>query len=128
MIKAFHGHTAQMPPGRSQVFIIHMGGAVKRVAEDATAVGGRASGFQTMFVGIYDEPAGRAGIVQWVRGIWGALEPFAHGAYVNLSDEQDESALKTTYGAEKYARLQRIKAKYDPSNVFNLNQNIKPAK
>ena len=65
--------------------------------------------------------------MQWVRDSWSALEPYAKGAYVNLSDELDESALRTTYGAAKYARLQSIKAKYDPENLFRLNQNIKPA-
>ena len=128
LIRAVHAETAKMPPGRSQVFTVQMGGAVSRVPEDATAVGGRSAAFQTLFIGIWDELAGRPAAMQWVRGIWSALEPFAHGAYVNLSDEQDEPALRTTYGAEKYAKLQRLKAKYDPDNVFSLNQNIRPAK
>src|SRR5439155_99700 len=118
LIRAVHAETAKMPPGRSQVFVIQMGGAVSRVPEDATAVGGRSAAFQTLFIGIWDELAGRPAAMQWVRGIWSALEPFAHGAYVNLSDEQDEPALRTTYGAEKYAKLQRPKAKYDPDKVF----------
>ena len=66
--------------------------------------------------------------MKWVRGLWDSLVPYSHGAYVNLSDTQDEAMLKVTYGPEKYAKLQKIKAKYDPENVFNLNQNIKPAK
>ena len=127
VIHAIHAETPKMPPGRSQVFVVQMGGAVSRVPDDATAFGGRAAAFQTLCIGIWDEPAEKEGAVKWVRGLWGALEPHAHGAYVNLSDEQDEAALKQTYGAEKYARLQRIKAKYDPDNVLSLNQNIKPA-
>lgn len=127
VIRAIHAQTPKMPPGRSQVFVVQMGGAVSRVPDDATAFGGRKAGFQTLCIGIWDEPADREAAVQWVRGLWSDLEPFAHGAYVNLSDTQDESALRVTYGPEKYAKLQRIKAKYDPQNVFNLNQNIKPA-
>jgi hypothetical protein len=128
VIRTLHAQTAKMPPGRSTVFVIQMGGAVSRVAEAATAFGGRSAAFQTLFLGVFDEPAERDGAVKWTRGIFSALEPFAHGAYVNLSDTQDESTLKITYGPEKYAKLQRIKAKYDPDNVFSLNQNIKPAK
>jgi FAD/FMN-containing dehydrogenase len=79
-----------------------------------------------MFVGIWDEEREKAPIVEWARNAFKALEPWAKGAYVNLSDVQDEASLMKTYGPEKYARLQRIKAKYDPENVFCLNQNIKP--
>ncbi len=128
LIQALHAGNTRMPPGHSMVFVIQMGGVVARVPEDATAVGGRSAAFQTLHVGIWDGAAERAGIVQWARGVWDTLVPYAHGAYVNLSDDQDESALKITYGTEKYARLQRIKAKYDPDNLFSLNQNIKPGK
>ena len=127
LIQAFCAQTAKMPPG-SMVFVIQMGGAVARVPEDETAFGGRSAAFQTLFVGIWDDPAEKAATVQWTRGSWDALVPFAHGAYVNLSDTQDESALRITYGTQKYAKLQRIKAKYDPDNVLSLNQNIKPVK
>ncbi len=127
VIRAIHSHTAGMPHGRSQVFVVQMGGAVARVPDDATAFGGRSAAFQVLCIGIWDEAAERDVAVKWVRGIWSALEPFAHGAYVNLSDTLDESALKITYGAAKFARLQRLKAKYDPENVFSLNQNIRPA-
>ena len=122
-----HSSTAKMPAGRSQFFMVQMGGAVSRVPEDETAFGGRSAAFQTLFIGIWDEAAEKPGRVQWVRDSWSALEPYAKGAYVNLSDELDESALRTTYGPAKYARLQSIKAKYDPENLFRLNQNIKPA-
>jgi len=77
---------------------------------------------------VWEDPAQRADVVTWVRGTHSDLEPFAHGAYINLADTMDEKALQLTYGPDKYAKLQKIKAKYDPKNVFNLNQNIKPAK
>ena len=126
VIQNIHAQTARMPAGRSQLFMVQMGGAVKRVPEDATAFGGRSAAFQTLFIGIWEEAAHKPDTVQWVRGFWNALEPYGKGAYVNLSDEQDESSLRVTYGADKYAKLQRIKAKYDPGNLFRLNQNIKP--
>jgi FAD/FMN-containing dehydrogenase len=103
-----------------------MGGAVGRVPDDATAFGGRSARFQTLLIGIHPDDEPREPTVNWSRSFWSALEPHAHGAYVNLSDDQDERMLRTTYGAGKYARLQRIKAEYDPDNVFRLNQNIRP--
>jgi hypothetical protein len=126
-LEAVHVRTPLMPPGRSQVILVQMGGAVARVADDATAFGGRKAAFQSLIVGIWEDDAGKDGAVRWVRDTWAALEPFAHGAYINLSDEQDESALRTTYGAAKYARLKELKRKYDPANLFRLNQNIAPA-
>jgi FAD/FMN-containing dehydrogenase len=126
LLEVVQAETAKMPPGRSQMFIAQMGGAVARVPDDATAMGGRSAAFQTYFAGIWEEPGERQPTVKWVREFWKALEPYGRGAYVNLSDHQDEATLKVTYGPEKYARLQRIKAKYDPENVFRLNQNITP--
>ena len=126
VIAAVHAGASAMPLGTSALFMIQMGGAVARVAEDATAFGGRNSGFQLLFLGSWAEDAQRPAIVHWARNAWASLEPYASGAYTNLSDTQDEAALKVTFGAAKYAKLQKLKAKYDPDNVFNLNQNIKP--
>jgi FAD binding domain/Berberine and berberine like len=127
VITRVHAQTAKMPPGMSQLFVIQMGGAVSRVAESATAFGGRSAGFQMLFIGIWQDEAQKPACVEWSRTFWASLEKHSKGAYVNLADDLDEAALKKTYGADKYAKLQRIKAKYDPENLFRLNQNIKPA-
>ena len=65
----------------------------------------------------------------WVRNYWEAMRPHAigSGSYVNFLAEADDDRVRASFGAEKYERLQRIKAKYDPSNVFHLNANITPA-
>ncbi len=67
----------------------------------------------------------------WVRTFWEALRPHAIGSggegYVNSLDEYDEDRVRAAYGADKYDRLARIKAVYDPDNVFHHNANIKPA-
>ena len=83
-----------MPPGHSQLFTIQMGGAVARVPEDATAVGGRSMAFQTLFIGIWEDAKDRPATVQWVREFWSGLSPKSRGAYVNLSGNMDESVLR----------------------------------
>lgn len=123
---AFHAGAMAMPAGPSAAFLLQMGGAVARVSEDATAFGGRNAAFQTLFLGVWEDDAGRPVSMKWVRDLWDSLVPSARGAYVNLADDLDEAALKVTYGEAKFARLQKLKAKYDQGNVFNLNQNIRP--
>ena len=65
----------------------------------------------------------------WVRGFWDALRPHAagSGSYVNFMTDVDEDRVRASYGPTKYERLARIKAEYDPDNVFHHNANIKPA-
>ena len=66
----------------------------------------------------------------WVRAFWDALQPYAsgEGSYVNfIADPGDETRVHASYGAAKYDRLARIKAQYDPDNIFHRNANIKPA-
>jgi FAD/FMN-containing dehydrogenase len=62
-----------------------------------------------------------------VRDFWAELEPFQVGAYVNFLMDEGETRIRHAYGAEKYGRLQAVKRKYDPNNVFRLNQNIRPS-
>src|SRR4029079_6420962 len=122
-----HEHTGRMPPGMSLLTLIQMGGAVARVPADATAFGGRSAPFQTFAHAVWEDDSHRAAAVAWPREYAAAMEPFSRGAYVNLCDDVDEALLRRTYGADTFARLQRIKKLYDPGNVFRHNQNIPPA-
>lgn len=60
-----------------------------------------------------------------LRDLWKAFDPFTKGYYVNTEPSADERRLRATYG-DNYARLVRLKDRYDPTNVFHLNANIKP--
>jgi FAD/FMN-containing dehydrogenase len=122
-----HSYTTQMPPGRSQMLFLQLGGAVSRVPEDRTAFGGRAAGFLSMYVGVWEGTGDREPAVAWARAFGQATDQYSlGGTYVNMGDTLTEERLKKTYGAAKYEKLAGIKAKYDPQNVFRLNQNIKP--
>jgi hypothetical protein len=127
LIQSVHSHTAQMPPGHSQMLLLQLGGAVGRVPEGKTAFGGRQAQYLSMFVGIWEETGDRAPAVAWARGFTSDTEKLSMGgSYVNLADEMSEAKLANSYGHETYERLAKLKAKYDPDNVFRLNQNIRP--
>jgi FAD/FMN-containing dehydrogenase len=124
-------HVEKAPSPYSAVAIEQFSGAVNRVRVDATAFNHRNARYNLLIVGIWLDPAAKAENVKWVRDLWGAMEPFSSGGvYVNyLGQEADEGAerVKSAYGPEKYARLVALKEKYDPTNLFRLNQNIKPS-
>jgi FAD/FMN-containing dehydrogenase len=108
-----------------------LGGAVSRADRDATAFAHRDVEYSFMALGVCATPAEVEKCAQWVREFWGAMQPSSTGAvYVNyLGREADEGPdrVMAAYGPEKYARLVALKNRYDPSNLFRLNQNIKPS-
>jgi len=108
-----------------------LGGAVRRVDRDATAFGYRDVEYSFTSLGVCTDAAEAEKCVRWARDFWDAMQPFSTGgAYVNyLGREADEGAgrIEAAYGPEKYARLVALKNKYDPTNLFRLNQNIKPS-
>ena len=112
------------------MLIFPLGGAYAEVGDDDTAWGGRRDIKYAMVVeGLAPDPETFVGERQWVRDTWEALLPVADGpgTYVNLMAEADDRIVRATYGTAKYERLARIKAEYDPGNVFSVNANIKPA-
>ena len=121
-------------PGRrspdSKVLVMPLTGGFTDVPDDATAFGGSRSLRYVVAVecGTQDEEI-FAHDRQWVRDTWDALRPAAvhDGSYVNLMAEFEGDSLRNTYGAAKFDRLRRIKAVYDPANVFRHNANIPPA-
>ncbi|HEY0815515.1 MAG TPA: FAD-binding oxidoreductase [Pseudonocardia sp.] len=109
--------------------IFRLAGAYCRVADDATAYGGRRSPqYVVNIAGIAADPDAFAADRAWVRSVWGQLRPLAHdsGGYVNFMSEPDEDRVQYSYGS-KYERLARIKSAYDPGNIFHRNANVKPS-
>jgi FAD/FMN-containing dehydrogenase len=120
---------AKNSPGSLQL-LYRLDGAYSEVDEDDTAFGGeRSPRYAAFIVGVCESadllPAERT----WVRDFWDDLQPHAAGTggYVNAMSEQDADRVRATYGPAKYQRLARIKAAYDPDNVFHRNSNIAPA-
>jgi len=121
-------HYRTVPAPNTHVVIEHLGGAVSRVGADETAVDHREAPYNFLIVGMWADAAEDAKVIGWVRELWGALQPFSSGGlYVNYEAEHDVDRVKAAYSPVKYARLVAVKDKYDPTNLFRLNQNIKPA-
>jgi FAD/FMN-containing dehydrogenase len=107
------------------VYCLQLGGAVCDVAEDATPYSGRAAGHYWIATAVWDDPAGDSRSIAWGRGTAAALA--GHSLRVNYINEQSDTGLaQGAYGEEKYRQLARLKWRYDPTNLFRLNQNIEP--
>jgi FAD/FMN-containing dehydrogenase len=119
-------HTWAIASPLSYSVVFHQGGAVARVAEDAMAYSHRGAGHAININGVWIEGSGDEQVA-WTRGMFGALEPFALGVYVNFLGAEGDERVRAAYGDAKYERLAQLKAQYDPTNVFRLNQNVKPA-
>jgi FAD/FMN-containing dehydrogenase len=121
-------HGAKLPTLLSTMHMYPIDGAAARVKSDATAWAYRDAKWASVIVGVDPDPAKRDQITTWARDYWAALHPHsAGGAYVNFMMDEGEERVKATYG-KNFAKLQKVKKKYDPQNVFRSNQNIKPAK
>jgi FAD/FMN-containing dehydrogenase len=120
--------TARITSPRSYVIVFGLGGAVARVPEQDTAYAQRDAAHNVNINAVWlpgDPDSDRH--VRWARECFDALGPVAAGrAYVNFLADEGQERVKAAYGAAKYARLVDVKRRYDPENVFRLNQNIDP--
>ncbi len=128
LIDALVGFMEEAPSDLLDVWLQHQGGAISRVAPQATAYWGRGASHNLGLAGAWKIPSADAERnTEWVRNAWAQIEPLTRGNYVNLANTDDrDSRVHAAYG-DNYARLASVKKSYDPTNLFRLNANIKPA-
>jgi len=120
-------HASRLPTLQSTMHLYPIDGAVHAVAADETAFSYRDATWSQVIVGVDPEPANRDLIRSWTVDYREALHPYsAGGAYVNFMMDEGQDRVQATY-RNNYDRLARVKAKYDPENLFHVNQNIRPA-
>jgi FAD/FMN-containing dehydrogenase len=125
-IAAHLDHGPKVPVVNSTVHIYPINGACHRVAPDATAFAYRDANFATVIAGMWPDPTQNEANISWVRDYYDATAPLSEeGGYVNFMADDDQDRIKANYRGN-YERLVTIKRKYDPDNLFHLNQNIRP--
>jgi FAD/FMN-containing dehydrogenase len=120
-------YAEQLPSVHSTMHLYPLSGAPQRVSKDATAWSYREANFAQVIVGVDPDPANSPQAIAWSKAYWRALHPYsAGGAYVNMMMDEGQERVQAAY-RDNYQRLARTKARYDPQNLFRVNQNIKPA-
>jgi FAD/FMN-containing dehydrogenase len=115
------------PSPRSRFVFQQVGGAIARVAADTTAYANRDAAYDAFPVSIWTDPAHDEANVAWATESYEAMRPFGtQGVYVNNLGEEGEERVRAAYGAN-FERLAAIKRKFDPTNLFRANQNVRPA-
>ncbi|HTE26058.1 FAD-binding oxidoreductase [Flavitalea sp.] len=113
-----------MPHGLSTMHLYPINGAASRITKTDTAWNYRNCNYACVMVGVDADPTNKEPVINWAKEYWQALHPYSEGgAYVNFMMEEGDERVKASYG-DNYERLSIIKAKYDPQNLFRVNQNI----
>jgi FAD/FMN-containing dehydrogenase len=125
-IAAHVEHGSKVPVVNSTVHIYPINGACHDVAADETAFGHRDAKYAAVIAGMWPDPADNEANTAWVKDYYAAIEPHSQpGGYVNFAAGDDQGKVAENYGAN-YGRLREVKRRYDPDNLFRLNQNIVP--
>ncbi|MCA1404882.1 FAD-binding oxidoreductase [Ensifer sp. IC3342] len=116
----------QLPGPECEIFIGHVGGAAGRVAAEETAFPQRSSHFVMNVHARWREPEMDQVCIDWARRLFEAAKPYAAGtAYINFMPADEVDRVETAYGSN-YGRLVEVKRRYDPQNLFRMNQNVRP--
>jgi FAD/FMN-containing dehydrogenase len=120
-------HGAAMPSMHSTMHLYPIDGAAHRVGKGDTAFSYRDANWAEVIVGVDPDPAKGPAITKWCKDYFDALHPYsAGGAYVNFMMDEGQERVQASF-RDNYTRLATIKSKYDPTNLFRVNQNIRPA-
>jgi hypothetical protein len=122
-----HGKYAdRLPTMHSTMHLYPINGAAHRAGKNDTAFSFRDANFAEVIVGVDPDPANNGRMIQWAKEYWLALHPYsAGGAYVNMMMDEGQDQVKAAY-RDNYPKLALVKLKYDPANLFRVNQNIVP--
>jgi FAD/FMN-containing dehydrogenase len=124
-IEAIARRSEAMPAGASQLFMVSWGGAVTRYESPLSA---RSARFVVHPFGMWEDPAGDAANIAWARAFRDDLARFSTGAvYLNFIGDEGEERLRAGYGPGSYERLTRVKADWDPGNLFRASGHVPPA-
>jgi FAD/FMN-containing dehydrogenase len=127
-IDAFIACAATATSPFSVMILQRFGGAVSDVPEDATPLGGRSAPWQYHCYGVWTD-ADDARHIDWVRATEQTMRPFSAGRIsLNFISEANDDRVRSSFGPEKYRKLVALKDKYDPENVFRMNQNVAPSR
>jgi hypothetical protein len=121
-------HAAKITSPHSAILLFQLGGALARFGDTDTPAGNRNAAYVLNVAASWEDPAQTDEQVAWARGCWSAMQQFSTGGVnVNfLTGEEGNQRVHAAYGAANYKRLVELKNKYDPQNMFRVNQNIKP--
>jgi len=116
-----------LPSDECEIFIPHMEGAPSRIAADATAFSHRSTPFVLNIHTRWRNNADDERCIAWAKSFHESTDPFAQGVYVNFLSDEGEVRVKDAYTDAVWTKLVQLKDKYDPTNMFSMNQNIKPS-
>jgi hypothetical protein len=122
-------HAAKITSPHSAIMLFQLGGALARFGETDTPAGNRDAAYVLNVSASWEDPAQTDEQIAWARGCWSDMQQFSTGGVnVNfLTGEEGDERILAAYGAANYKRLVELKNKYDPQNMFRLNQNIQPS-
>jgi FAD/FMN-containing dehydrogenase len=127
-IETLARHGGARPGPMVQLIVEPMGGAVARVGADDMALGSRDAKWVFHAISQWMDPADDEAHIAWPKALAEDMKPHTmDGVYLNFTSDDDGERVRRTYGPERYARLQALKDKYDPANLFHLNPNIPPS-
>jgi FAD/FMN-containing dehydrogenase len=120
-------YVSDLPSPHTEIFFGLVGGQASRVPEDATAYSQRDALWACNVHGRWESPDDDQKVISWAREFWNASAPYSTGGvYVNFMTEDEKSRVASAYKPEIWNRLVALKKKYDPTNLFSVNQNINP--
>ncbi|HET9729478.1 MAG TPA: BBE domain-containing protein, partial [Acidimicrobiia bacterium] len=127
-IDLFVGKATKPVSTMTQNIVIPAGGAIARIPDDAMAFGNRDAAFSIHYLSMWQDPAETEKNIAFTRDLAGAMKPWSTGgSYLNFLGDEGLGRIEASFGPAKWKRLRELKKKWDPQNLFRINQNIPPA-